>query len=241
MTGGGWHAVWIVSIEALSLATAHPLGRALHAWTPRARHVLDSFAAGVSIAFVAVDLLVELTGTARHHVHAVLPIGTEPEGSLFAVVLMGLALAFVAKALVVQRATWAEYRLQVLPNGLYRILAGAALVLEVEHGVGSAVLYGLPLLLHLAVAEQRLVDRFPAHHGGLRAAALALTPLVGAGSWALLDLPRAALYVPLALVAGATIVQVFLEDLPSAARIRVGSFLVGVVLYSVLIVVRWNG
>jgi hypothetical protein len=49
------------------------------------------------------------------------------------------------------------------------------------------------------------------------------------------------LYVTLALVAGATIVQVFRDELPSPRASRVGAFVLGVALYAGIIAVRWLG
>jgi hypothetical protein len=54
-------------------------------------------------------------------------------------------------------------------------------------------------------------------------------------------LPLAALLVALALVAGSTVVQIIQTELPSPDLVRIGPFLLGLVIYSVMVGARWAG
>jgi hypothetical protein len=94
------HAAALLS--AFALAAAVPLGRTLSRWTERRLHATQSFAGGVSLAYVILDLLVELTGSGRKEVHAALPIGPTDERSLFALVLVGATVWHVVAALASQ-------------------------------------------------------------------------------------------------------------------------------------------
>src|ERR1700760_3383828 len=74
---------------ALAMAASVPLGVKLSRWSDHKQRAAESFAAGASLAYVIVDLMVELAGVGVEHVHATLPLGPAPEKSLFAVVLLG--------------------------------------------------------------------------------------------------------------------------------------------------------
>jgi hypothetical protein len=68
---------------------------------------------------------------------------------------------------------------------------------------------------------------------------VAVAPGLAATTWTLLRLPAAPLFVALALVAGSTVVQIIQTELPWPDLIRLGPFLAGIFLYSVLIATRW--
>ncbi len=231
------HAAALLS--AFALAAAVPLGRTLSRWTGRRLYPAQSFAGGVSLAYVILDLMVELTGAASEEVHAALPIGPSREKSLFALVLVGATLWHVVAALATKVGHRARYLTYALPQAAYRAVVGGALVLEGEHGSTPLVFFAIPMLLHLTVLESRIHREFPSDHAGIVRWVLAVAPGLAATVGTLLQLPEAPLSVALALVAGSTVVQIVQTELPWPDRIRIGPFLVGVCLYSVLIAARW--
>jgi hypothetical protein len=224
----------------LALAASAPLGRALCRWSHGRLHVAESFAAGASLAYVIVDLLVELTSVGAAHVHSTLPLGPSYEKSLFAVVLGGASWWYIVAAVAAKMGgRRSRYRAHLLPQLVYGVFVGGAVALEAEHGVAPLALFALPMLLHLTVLEGHIYKKFEGEHAGLPFAVLAFAPGAGATAWALLGLPEAALYLTLALVAGSTAVQIIQTELPSPTVLRIGPFLLGVCLYSALIAVRW--
>ena len=232
------HAAALLS--AFALAAAVPLGRTLSRWTARRLHAAQSFAGGVSLAYVILDLMVELTGAGGKEVHAAVPIGPTHERSLFALVLIGATLWHVVAALATQVGGHrSRYLTYALPQGAYRAVVGGALVLEGEHGSTPLVFFAIPMLLHLTVLESRIHHEFQSDHTGVVRWAVAVAPGLAATAWTLLRLPEAPLFVALALVAGSTVVQIIQTELPWPDLIRLGPFLAGVCLYSVLIAARW--
>jgi hypothetical protein len=210
-----------------------------HLPEPR-RLVFESFAGGASLAYVTLDLLVELTYGGREHVHATLPLGPEAEHSLFAVVLAGLTVSYVVDALVGRRWPRALYAVRVGWGATYNALVGGALVLEAEHGFGSLALYAVAMLLHLTEREAHARSEWQLGGWHRTRALVAAAPALGALLWSVL-LPTTALYVALAVVAGSTIVQVFRDELPSPRASRVGAFVLGVAVYAAIIAGRWLG
>jgi hypothetical protein len=227
---------------ALALAASAPLGRALCDWSHGRLRVAESFAAGASLAYVIVDLLVELTSVGAPHVHSALPVGPSHEKSLFAVVLAGAVAWYIVAAVAAKvGGRRSRYSAHLVPLVVYSLFVGGAVALEAEHGAVPLALFSIQMLLHLVVVEGHIRKHFEHQHTGLPYAVLAWAPGVAAAAWTILGLPEAALYLTLALVAGSTAVQVIQSELPSPIAVRIGPFFLGVCLYSVLVAARWAG
>jgi hypothetical protein len=227
-------------VAALALVAAAPLGWQLRRWSHHRLRAAESFTAGVSLAYVIVDLMVELTSVGGQQVHATVPIGPTYEKSLFAVVLAGATWWYVVGALASRASnSRARYRAFLVPQVVYGVFVGGALGLEAEHGARQLLLFALPVLLHTTVVESHIHHDFEGQHHGITRVAMAIAPAVGAAAWVLLGISQAALFMALALVAGSTVVQIIQTELPSPDMVRIGPFLVGVCVYSALVAVRW--
>ena len=229
-------------VAAFALAASVPLGQKLARWSHHRLRAAESFAAGASLAYVIVDLMVELTSVGGEHVHSTLPIGPTYEKSLFAVVLVGATWWYLVAALAAKvNRPRTRYRAYAVPQVVYGVFVGGALALEAEHGARQLLLFALPMLLHLTVVESHIHHEFESEHVGLTRALLAIAPGLGAAAWALLGLPQAALFMALALIAGSTVVQIIQTELPSPDLVSIGPFLLGVCIYSAMVAARWAG
>jgi hypothetical protein len=227
-------------VAALALTAAAPLGNRLRQRSHRERSGIESVTAGISLAYVTLDLLVELTTSAGKVVHARLPLAPGPEGTLFALVLFGATSSYSVQAVAARvGGTRARYRANLFHQLVYSVCLGGALGLEAEHGVLSLALFDVAMLLHLIVLQCHISHRFAHQHVGLSRALLAVAPFMGAVGWALLGIPDEILFFGLALVAGSTAVQIIQTELPSPEAVRVGPFLLGVAVYAMLVGVRW--
>jgi hypothetical protein len=226
-------------VSAFAMLAAAPLGSALNRLSDARLSAAKSFVGGASLAYVVVDLLVELAG-AGAPLHGALPIAPTDDKSLFAVVLCGATAWYVAAALAPrvggERGGYLAY---AVPHGVYRVTVGGALALEAEEGIVRLVLFAIPMLLHLTAVESRFHHRFEREHHGLPRFALDVAPGLGALAWALFEIPDAALFIALAVVAGSTFVQIIQTELPSPELVRVRPFLLGVGVYSAMVVARW--
>jgi hypothetical protein len=225
---------------AFALGAAAPLGRALRHWSHHRLRAAESFTAGASLAYVILDLMVELTSVGGQQVHSTLPIGPTYEKSLFAIVLVGATWWYIVGALAAKMGPGrARYRAYLVPQVVYGVFAGGALALEAEHGARQLLLFGLPMVLHLTVVESHIHHKFEREHAGFARVVMHIAPGLGALAWALLGLPPAALFMALALIAGSTVVQIIQTELPSPDLVRIGPFLIGVGVYSALVAARW--
>jgi hypothetical protein len=235
---GSPHVMVIAGIlGALALVVALPVGRNLRRISESKRHAFESFAAGTSVAYVFLDVLVELTYLAREHVHVVLPLGPGPDQSLFAVVLVGLLVSYIVDAIADRRSPRARYKVHAVWQFANNALIGGMVVLEAKRGVLPLVLCVLAMGLHLAAIECRVQLAPGAGPVGPSRIVIALAPFLGA----LVDqrLPEAPLFVGLALVAGTTLVQVVHDELPSPRGCHLRAFVSGVSVYAALSMLRW--
>jgi hypothetical protein len=229
-------------LMAFALAAAAPLGKRLSTWSERPLRATESFAAGASLAYVLVDLMIELTGNGMAHVHARAPIGPSEERSLFAVVLMGATWWYLVGALAAKKGeSRMRYWAYVVPQAIYCLLVGGALALEADYGALPLLLFWLPILLHLTVIESHMLHDFEKEHVGRSRVMLAVMPGLGAIAWAIIGFSHSTLFFALALVAGSTVVQIIQRELPSPDSVLVWPFLGGVAAYSVMIAIRWTG
>jgi hypothetical protein len=228
-------------IAAFALALSVPFGRLLLKLSHRNQLVTASFAAGVSLACVLVDLLIELTYYGSAHVHSLVPIGRTYEQSLFAVVLAGALAWYSVDSLAARRPNpRARYRAYVVPQIIYEIFLGGALALEAENGIRTLLLLAVPMLLHLSIIEAHIHHDYAVEHHGVPRILLAVAPGFAAMAWSLLNLPPAGLFLALALIAGSTVVQVIQTELPTPAVARLGPFITGAAVYVVMVVARWR-
>ena len=226
-------------LTACALAVSLPLGKKLSLWSTHRVRATESFAAGASLAYVIIDLMVELTAIGGTYVHSRVPIGPTPVKSVFAVVLAGATWWYLVAALAAKvHRPHARYRAYVLPQIVYSVFVGGALALEAESG-GRLILFALPILLHFTVVESHIHHAFESQHARFPRMLLAVGPALGAMAWTFLRLPETTLFMALALVAGSTFVQVIQTELPSPAQVRVGPFLLGVGIYVLMIAARW--
>jgi hypothetical protein len=241
MRGDGGRAVVGVVI-AVALATSLPFGRALSRCPDRLLRTTESFAGGAALAYVMIDLMVELTGVGAQYVHALLPIGPTAEESALAIVLAGAAGWYIvgARAAKVGRSR-SRYWAYLVPQCVYGIFVGGALVVEAEYGTMRLLLFAVPMLLHLTVMESHIYQEFEVDHGGIPSVVLAFAPGIGALGWAALGFSTTTLFMALAVVAGSTVVQIIQTELPSPNAVRIGPFVVGVCAYAALIGARWAG
>jgi uncharacterized membrane protein YfcA len=238
------HDAWADSLAVLSTlllggALAH-VARALARVSASRERLAESFAGGVSLAFVLLDLFVELVAGAADESHPVVRAGPEPVHTIAMLILLGAAVTFSADVYGARRAEgWGTYGVVLAPHAVYGALVGASLVEELHENARAFAVFWLAMALHLGVLERHTRARLPREHRGARRALSVAAPAVGAVVWVLAAPPPTVFHLLLALVAGATILEIFREEIPATREVRVGAFLGGVVASGVLVQARW--
>jgi hypothetical protein len=95
------------------------------------------------------------------------------------------------------------------------------------------------MVLHLGVMEHALDRTYPEKHRGASRLLGAVSPIVGAGIAALAEPSVSVFHEVLAVVAGATILSIFEEEIPSPAEVKLGAFFGGLLAFGALVQARW--
>ncbi|MFB6138254.1 MAG: hypothetical protein ABEJ42_07970 [Halobacteriaceae archaeon] len=249
-------AVDVVAIVvAAALAAVHLLGGRLHVLDrlPRSRWL--SLSGGVSVAYVFVHVLPEVSAAAAH-------VGDEPLGVAFLerhVYLVALA-GFVAYYGVEQAAKRGSaeaagrdaaaavaagadgtgdglrvFWFHVIAFACYNVLVGYLLLHREVPGLASLLLFGVAMGLHFLVNDWGLRH----HHGAayhdrgrwVLAGAIGLGVAVGF----VVPMDRQALAVLFAFLAGGVILNVVKEEVPAEQESRFSAFALGAAGYAVVL------
>ncbi|MFB6135423.1 MAG: hypothetical protein ABEJ04_01565 [Halobacteriaceae archaeon] len=225
---------------ALALAVVHLLGRRLRFLDALPRSRWLSLSGGVSVAYVFVHVMPEVSRAGVH-------VGPEPLGIGFLerhVYLVALAgfVAYYGVESVAKRASEepAEglrvFWLHVGSFAVYNALAGYLLVHREEPGAESLLLFGVAMALHFLVNDWGLRH----HHGDAYHDrgrwVLAGAVLAGAAVGAVAPVDRAAVAALFAFLAGGVVLNVVKEEVPAERESRFPAFAAGAALYAAVLV-----
>lgn len=214
---------------------------------PRSRTL--SLAGGISVAYVFVQLLPELTAHQEHLAGEVLAVGRLAERQAYLFALAGLTSFYVIENVAKHARASARppgpgateqrapgvYGLHLGSFALYNLVLGYLLLDQAERSRAALLLYTVAMALHLVVNDHGLQDHYLRSYARHGRWLLALALL---GGWSLgltVRLPPAAVAVALAVVSGGVVLNVLKEELPEERESSVGAFLLGVVGYTILL------
>jgi hypothetical protein len=161
-------ALGLAAVQVLAL----PLLERLKALPGRVRRRLLSASAGMSVAYVFIDVLPELAAQHRRVTEA-----AGPEGLLFAeqrvyvVALLSFVLFYGLDRFVLSNRSAHEgaaapdhetrlFPAHLLAFGGYTVLVGRLLVERAEEGSGALAIYTLAMAVHFVIIAHRLNERF---------------------------------------------------------------------------------
>lgn len=210
---------------------------------PRVR--LLSFASGVVIAFVFLDLLPELA--ASQQLVRAAPAGTFAflERNMFLAALTGLAFFYglerlvlgarrPSRALADGSAGGGPYWIHIAAFALHDALVGYVLVHRIGSDRPHSFLFALALAFYFLVNDVGLRAHHKRHYAGIGRWVLVAAPLLGLAAGFGSTLTPAALAVLFAFLAGGILVNVLKEELPQERQAKFWPFLVGVLVYALL-------
>lgn len=237
----------VVVTLALALAGVHVFTPGVVVLDSLPRPSMLSFGSGVSIAYVFVHLLPEVdhaSETVAGGDAALLPWGLP----IYVVVLAGLV-AFYGLEQFVQRSRGADpgrsnsnggfdgvFWLHVGSFATYNALLGHLLAERTGQPAVDIVLYAAAIGLHFLVNDHGLRAHHETlyHHVGRWVLAGAV--VVGAVSGIVVHVEAVVLDVLVSLLAGAIVLNVVKEELPSDREAQFPAFLSGILLYTALLV-----
>ncbi len=238
---------FLSGLFAIALALVHLFAGKLRFLEATPRSIWLSFASGVSVAYVFVHILPELS-QAQETVTAVVGEALAfLEHHVYLLALLGLAVFYgLERAALVSRqrnqkagrgdVTEVEvFWLHVVSFALYNALIGYLLLHREQSGILSLIFFFLAMALHFVVNDFGLRENHKhAYHNlgrWILAAAIIFGWAIGVGS----ELSPAAIGLLFAFLAGGVILNVLKEELPEERQSRFWAFALGAGIYAVLL------
>jgi hypothetical protein len=232
---------------AIALALIHLFAGKLRFLEATPRNIWLSFASGVSVAYVFVHILPELSEAQETVTGVVVEALAFLEHHVYLLALLGLAVFYGLERVAIisrqrnQKAGKGDvteegvFWLHVVSFALYNALIGYLLVHREEPGVLSLFFFFFAMALHFVVNDFGLREnhKHAYHHLGrwILAAAIIFGWVIGLGS----ELSKATIALLFAFLAGGVILNVLKEELPEERQSRFWSFALGAGIYSVLL------
>ncbi len=227
---------------AIALALTHLFVNKLKFIGTRPRSRCLSGASGVSVAYVFVHLLPELSEMQASFV------GTGLgwiEKHLYIMALVGMTTFYGLERVVIdfqaQQDEGSEdvnpgiYWLHIGSFALYNALIGYSLFHREEPGLGDLLVYTLVMALHFVVNDFGLSQDYPSayRHSGrwIVAAAIIAGSVVGWGS----EISEIGISLLFSFLAGSIILNVLKEELPEERQSKFSAFALGAFAYTVLL------
>jgi zinc transporter ZupT len=239
----------ITLLAVILFALVHIIGGKLRflAGTPRSYWL--SLAGGVSVSYVFLHLLPELSESQEmladeldglafleHHVYLIALIGLA--------VFYGLdRLALTSRRQIREQHADAStspgvFWLHISSFAVYNLLIGYLLVHRDVPGLWSLIVFVMAMALHFVVNDYGLREHHKTAYDRIGRWVLVAAVLVGWGIGLVTEISQAAIAVLIAFLAGGIILNVLKEELPEERQSRFSAFVVGASLYAALLLAR---
>lgn len=234
------------TLIVVGLALTHLFcGKLRFVKTPRSRWL--SIAGGVSVAYVFVHILPELS---KHQ-----SVLSETENGLinylehhvYLLALLGLSIFYGLEKMAIKSrdtqekvgkgdfTTQGVFWVHIASFAVYNALIGYLLMHREESDIQSLLLYSLAMALHFVVNDFGLRENHKHIYDSIGRWILAAAIITGWVIGSVTNLEEAMIAVLFAFLAGGIVLNVLKEELPEERDSCFWSFLLGVVVYSVLL------
>jgi len=239
--------LWDALIATLCLMVAHALSPWFSQRLPGQGKAFISFAGGVSVAYVFLDMLPDLVEYNK-------PIGEYlisnqwltpfTELLIYIVALVGFLIYYGLDLLAeryqsVQRDSLVVYRLHLVMFSFYNILITHTIALRAETGVMYTVLYTFAMMLHFVLIDRNFSQMYPMRFSHVGRIILVIALFIG---WLLSIIfdPINVLFVAfmMAFLAGSILFNVFREELPNSDLASFRWFVLGGLLITAILLLQ---
>lgn len=233
-------------VLALLLALIHLVVGRLRFLSGTPRSIWLSLAGGISVAYVFIHLLPELSeGQETFEAHGVLAWFGFLEHHVYLLALVGLVGFYgLERAARSSRRKNAGdhgtagpgvFRLHLASFGLYNGIIGYLLLHREMPGLRSLLLYFFAMAVHFVVNDFGLRDHFGQRYDRYGRWILAAMPLLGWGVGWLTKVGDPVIVALFAVLSGGVVLNVLKEELPEERASRFWAFSLGVFLYSLVL------
>ncbi|ELS01858.1 hypothetical protein Xen7305DRAFT_00015650 [Xenococcus sp. PCC 7305] len=234
-------------ILAIALALVHGFAARLPIFSIIPRFRWTSFAGGVSLSYVFLEIFPELSHTQEELQHSEILLVQYLENHVYILALMGL-LVFYGLNLLTHRAKSlrqenseithdesTSFWIHIIAFGILNVISGYLLQDLSEHTLIDCLLFFMAVALHFFIIDENLRE----HHQSLYdkkgrwflVGAIVLGAVIGQA----VHLNEAAIAIIWSFLTGSIILNVLKRELPDEKDTCFKSFLAGVVLFSILL------
>lgn len=232
---------------AVGLALAHLFSSRLRSLKPTPRSRWLSTAGGVSVAYVFVHILPDLSQR-QEVIEQTGSLGTVYlEHHLYLLALLGLAVFYglerAAKSSrqhnhkegVGDATSAGVFWLHMASFAIYNALIGYLLIHREEPGTQSLFFFFIALALHFVVNDYGLRQDHKGAYDRIGRWVLSAAVLIGWGIGRAIEIPEAAISVLFAFLAGGIILNVLKEELPEERKSQFWAFTLGAGIYATVL------
>ncbi|WP_019504432.1 hypothetical protein [Pleurocapsa sp. PCC 7319] len=234
-------------ILAIALALVHGFATRLPIFSiiPRFRWI--SFAGGVSLSYVFLEVFPELSHAQEELQHSEIPLMEYLENHVYIMALLGL-MVFYGLNLLALRATSPQqstfstehnsrtiFWIQITGFALLNVILGYLLQDLSEHSILDCILFFVSVALHLFIIDDNLREHQSYLYDKLGRWLLVGAIIFGAIIGRLAHLNEAAIALVWSFLAGSIILNVLHRELPNEKENCFGSFVGGAFLFTILL------
>jgi zinc transporter ZupT len=237
----------VAGIAALVLALIHYVAGKLRFLHVTPRSVWLSLAGGVSVAYVFLHLLPELSEAQETLAESAGEALSFLEAHSYLVALVGLAVFYgIDRAAILSRrqnrtdegkdgTSGGVFWLHIASFAIYNVLVGYLLLHRETEEIRSLVVFAFAMALHFVVNDYGLREHHKEAYDRIGRWILAVAVL---GGWTLglvIELSEAMIALLIAFLAGGIILNVLKEELPEERESRFWAFALGATVYGALL------
>ena len=230
-------------ISAIVLATTHLFAGKLRflKHTPRSRGF--SFGSGVSVAYVFIHILPELSQAQMKLQSSLNMVWSFLEHHVYIVALLGLTVFYglerFAKTLIHRNEIIGHTRdifwLHIAAFGIYNILIGYLIGQEEKSDIRDLLLFCLAMALHFVVNDHGLRQHHKRIYDRIGRWVLSIAIILGWFLGSVTEINQGIVAVLFAFLAGGIVLNVLKEELPGERESCFWSFACGTLIYTVLL------
>lgn len=232
---------------AIGLALIHAFVSKLNVVNVIPEHRWMSFAGGVSIGYVFLEIFPELSHAQEELEHSAFPLAAYLENHVYILALLGLLVFYGLDILAltsrrqnrsentVDSTSPAVFWIHISAFAVLNIIFGYLLQNLVDHSLLQCLLYFIAVALHFFILDHNLREHHKTPYDKQGRWFLTAAIMVGAIAGQATRLNEAALSIIWSFLAGSIILNILKRELPDERKSCFGSFVGGMALYTGLL------
>jgi len=234
-------------IAAIGLVLVHLVAVKLRFLDGTPRSIWLSIAGGVSVAYVFIHVLPELSAGQQSVAQALEGGPAFLEHHVYLIALLGLAIFYGLDRLALtsrrrqrdagmsDQTSSRVFWLHVGSFAIYNMLIGYLLVHREQSGLFSLAIFFVAMALHFIVTDHSLREHHKATYLNVGRYVLAAAVVLGWMIGLLTEVSEAFIAALFAFLAGGVVLNVLKEELPAERQSRYWAFTTGVIVYAALL------